>query len=176
MKKLTFFGIVFFGVLVALSAYYIYDSRLGERKMLALLNGDQSLVITSFATKYQQRRVRCTDTEALRCIGQAIMKHPREMTNVGKFSYYGYFKFQGGGTFGAYMQIDTNGFGLSVSSLAAEEGFMTHSVLLGQRVPEKVRQLFMFLEEPEQTAAGTVFILEDGKPPRKEHDESLVVR
>jgi hypothetical protein len=74
------------------------------------------------------------------------------------------------------MQINTNGFDLSVSSLAAEESFPTHSVLLHQPMPGKVTRLFAFLNEPYQTAAGTVFILEDGKPPRKDHDESLVAR
>jgi hypothetical protein len=53
---------------------------------------------------------------------------------------------------------------------------MTHSVLLNEPVPEKVRQVFTFLAEPNQTAAGTVLVLEGGKPPRKEHDESLVAK
>jgi len=177
MKKLTLFGIVFFAALLGLAAYYFHDSRLGERKMLALLNGDQTVVITSFVTKYQQRQVQCTDGEVLRYIAQAIAKHPTEMTNMGnKFSYYGYFKFNGGGTFGGYMGIGTNGFDISVSSLAAEEGHMTHSVVLAQPSPEKARQLFAFLEEPYQKVAGTILILEEGKLPRKQRDESLVAK
>src|SRR5258707_12279846 len=172
MKKLPFLGVAFFGLLVAV-CFYIYDTRLGERKMVALLNGDQRVLITSFATKHQQRRLRCTDGEVLRCIEQAIMKHPTVMTGVGTFSYYGYFKLKGGGTFGGYMRIDSNGFVLSVSSLASEEGLMTHSLLLNQPVPAKVRQVFTFLAEPHQTAAGKVLVLQEGKPEREVHDEAL---
>ena len=51
-----------------------------------------------------------------------------------------------------------------------------HSVLLLRPVPEKVRQTFAFFDEPYQIAAGAVLILQSGKPPRTERDESLVAK
>jgi hypothetical protein len=174
MKKVTFLCVAVLGFLFVVGFYFIYDDHAGQQKMIALLNGDDKITITSFATKYQQRRLICSDRQILDYIQEAIRKHPAIMTNVGNFSYYGYFKFKSGGTFSGYMGIDTNGFSLSVSSLASEEGFMTHSVVLTQPVPEKIKLVFAFLYEPHQSAAGTVLVLEDGKPPRKEHDETLV--
>jgi len=159
-----------------LMAALAYRRLAGEHKLVALLNGDQTVDIVSFETKYQQRRLLCTDREALAYLKEMFLKHPMEMTNVGGFSYYGYITFTGGGYYGAYMYIGTNGFNISVSSKAADEGYPTHSVLLRPPIPEKVRQIFEFLNEPNQRVAGTVLIMKEGKNLERQHDASLVAR
>lgn len=163
-------------VSVLLIAAYFYSHRVGERKLVALLNGDQTVDILSFEAKYQQRRLVCTDRDVLGYFKEMLLKHPKEMTNAGGFSYYGYITFAGGGTFDGRMSVGTNGFDISVSSQAAEEGFPTHSVLLVPPVPEKVRQVFEFLNEPPRKVAGTVLILKEGQNPERQYDASLVAR
>jgi hypothetical protein len=176
VKKLTIASVAFFGLLVALISYHVRDFYSGERKMLALLNGDANVDIVSLTTRYQQRRLQCTDTDVLAYLKGAMMKHPPETAGAGGYTYEGCFKFKGGGTFEGRMSISTNGFDLSVGSYANSEGIPTHSVPLLRPVPEKVKQIFAFFDEPEQFAAGTVLILQPGKPPRREHDESLVAK
>jgi hypothetical protein len=163
-------------VSVLLIAAYFYSHQVGERKLVGLLNGDQTVDILSFETKYQQRRLVCTDRAVLGYLKEMLLKHPKDMTNAGGFSYYGYITFADGGTFDGYMSIGTNGFDISVSSQAAEEGFMTHSALLVPPVPEKVRQVFAFLSDPHKKIAGTVLILKEGQNPERQYDASLVAR
>jgi hypothetical protein len=176
VKKLTIASVAFFVLIVALIGYRLHDLNSGERKMLALLSGDTSVDIISWTTKCQQRRLQCTDTDVLMYLKEAMMKHPPQIAGVGRYSYKGCFKFKGGGTFERSMLIGTNGFELSVGRRPDPDELPTHSVLLIHTVPEKVAQIFAFFNEPEQQAAGTVFILESGKPPRRERDESLVSR
>ena len=163
-------------VLGSLLAANFYSHQVGERKLVALLNGDQTLDILSFETKYQQRRVICTDRDVLGYLKKMLLKHPREMHPSRGFSYYGYITFARGGKFGGYMCVGTDGFDISVSSQAPEEGWMTHSVLLLPPVPEKVRQVFEFLGGLDQKDAGTVLILKEGQNPERLYDASLVAR
>src|ERR1035437_2414802 len=110
MKKLKIAAVVFFVVLFALIAFYIRDVQSGERKTLALLNGDASVEIVSLTTKYQQRRLECTDADVLRYLKEAMMKHPPGTMGVGGYSYRGLFKFKGGGTYQGPMSVGANGF------------------------------------------------------------------
>jgi len=171
MKRSIWVVAIALGVLMAA---YFYNHRVGERKLIAILNGDQTDDIVSFETKYQQRRLVCTDRDVLGYLKKILLQHPNTMTNVGGFSYVGYFKFRGGGTFEGYMSIGTNGFDISISSQAAEEGCMTHSVLLIPPLPDKVSQIIEFLNDPNEKAAGTVLILKDGKGAERHYDAALV--
>jgi hypothetical protein len=154
----------------------IHEFKIGERKLLAALNGDQMVKISRFETEGQQRRVRCTDTQVLDYLMQMLQKHPDFMTNVGGYSYRGRFNFTGGGSFDTEMSTSANGFCLSLTRRAVQEGIPTHCVPMIGPVPVEVRQLFNFSEEPEQTAAGTVLVFEAGRPPYRLRDESLVAR
>jgi hypothetical protein len=177
MKKQTIIAFTVFSLMVALvSSFRIHDSYSGERKILALLDGDASVDIERLTTMHQQRRLECSDAEVLRYLKDAMMKHPHQTLGVGGYTYAGCFKFKGGGTFEGLMSISTNGFDLSVGSYANAEGISTHSIPLMRPVPDKVKQIFDFFDEPWQQAAGVVLILEPGKPPRREHDESLVAK
>ena len=145
--------------------------------MLALLNGDAGVDIVSLTTKYQQRRLECTDPEVLACLKEAIIKHPSQKGGIGgRYTYGGCFKFKGGGTFEGIVWIGTNGFEISVGRHPDPDLIPTHSILLIQPVPAKVKLVFDFFDEPWQEAAGSVLILESGKPTRRERDESLVAK
>jgi hypothetical protein len=159
-----------------LIAAHFYGHQAGERKLVALLNGDDTVNILRIETKYQQRRLICTDKDVLRYIKAMLLNHPKQMTNAGGFSYYGYITFTGGGRFDGYMSVGNNGFDVSISSQAAEEGFMTHSVLLVPPVPERVRQVFQFLSDSHPKVAGTVLILKEGGNVERQYDASLVAR
>ena len=175
-KKLFIAGFALAGLFVAIYAYN-YNNKIAEQKMLSLLNGNPTEAIVSFETKYQQRRLICTDSEVLSYFKEIILKHPSEMTNVGgAMSYKGYFKFRSGNTFDCYMETGTNGFEISIPSLAAEESFPTHSVLLIEPVPQKVKQLFEFLNDSGQKADGTILTMEDGKTPFQKYDASLIAK
>jgi hypothetical protein len=172
-KKLILAAVIFFGLLIAFTFYIHW---LGEKKMVALLDGNQSINITRLEINFQQRRLFCTDTDVLRYLKEILAKHPRGMSNTGGGSYEGIFTFANGGQFKGALSIGTNGFYISIPSQAAEEAFPTHCVLLIEPVPEKVQQIFNFLNEPYQKIAGTVLILEEGKSIYTRHDESLVAK
>jgi hypothetical protein len=70
------------------------------------------------------------------------------------------------------MSISTNGFDLCLDD--NPDRIMTHSVPLIEPVPDKVQQVFSFFGEPYQTAAGSILLLQEGRPPRRVRDESLV--
>jgi len=165
-----------FSVLVMV---YLFNQR-GEREFLTLLNGDQKVNILSLETRGQQRQLLCTDTEVLRYFKDILVKHTPELKNGvslgGSGAYKGYFRFEDGGTYDCYLYVGTHGFALSVASQAAEEGHPTHSIMLISPVPEKVRQIFDFLNEPYQNVAGTFLVLEDGKAPQKKYDAKLVAK
>lgn len=144
--------------------------------MIALLNGDSTQNIISFETQYQQRRLKCTDKEVLKYFKEILSKPSENPGPNSAVSYMGYFTFEGGVVFKTYIGINGKVFTISIPSQAAEESFPTHTILLTEPIPEKVRQIFEFLDEPYQKVAGTVLIIEDGKPAYTKHDASLVVK
>jgi hypothetical protein len=174
MKKFKVAGIGLFVLLLSAILWQVHDVQSGSRKMLALLNGDASIDIVRFTTRHQQRRLECSDPDFLQYLKGAMMKHPPERIRVGDFTYEGTFEFNGGGRFVGTMFISTNGFDLT--AVPNMDDIPTHSVPLPAPVPEKVRAVFDFFDEPWQKAAGTVLILEPGKPPRTQYDASLVAR
>jgi hypothetical protein len=141
--------------------------------MSALLSGDTSVEIVRFETEYQQRRVVCTDTDLLEHLKRALVRPAPRGAVAGGLSYVGYFKFRSGGTFRTYMQVGKTGFTVSMPAEAAEEAFPTHDIVLPQPSLDKVKELFDFLQESNQTAAGTVLVMETGKPSRRESEPSL---
>lgn len=144
--------------------------------MMALLNGEATPNIVSFEATGQQRKVVCTDSEVLSYLKEIILRHPPITSGAGCYVYEGYFKFEGGGTLEAIMLISISGFDLCMDRREAFMGDSTHSVPLSQPQPEKLRQMFAFFEEPWETAAGKVTILENGVPPRTQSDSSLIAK
>jgi len=143
LKLLVTRGLWFLAVIFGLlAAAHIHNHRVGERKLLALLNGDPSADIASLEIVAQQRRVLCTDREVLGYLETMLLSHPKEMTNTTGLSYHGAIKFSGGGTYDGYLSVRTNGFDISIASQAAEKSFPTHSIFLTPPVPEKVKQIF----------------------------------
>ncbi len=174
MKKLKVACMLVFVLLLSIILWQVHDVRSGGRKMLALLNGDASIDIVRFTTRYQQRRLECSDPDFLQYLKRAMMKHAPQYKGIGGFTYEGSFEFGGGGRFVGTMFISTNGFDLTVDPNM--DDIPTHSVPLLDPIPEKAMIVFEFLAGPWQEAAGTVLILEAGKPPRTMHDASLVAR
>ena len=86
------------------------------------------------------------------------------------------FYFEGGGRFVSDIYMILGGFSLSMPADAAEPTFPTHDVNLFDPMPDKVKSLFKFLDEPWQNVAGSVWIAEQGKQPRIEHNANLVAR
>ena len=174
--KTVIAGLLIVAIIIAIS-YYL--SGRGERNLIALLNGDKTVEILSLETKNQQRRLVCTDREVLRYITEIILKHPREITNrpsVGGIGHKCCMKFKNGGVYNGYFEVRDDSFTFSIDSQAVEESWPTHLVLLLKPVPEKVRQIFEFLNSNDKNIAGTILIVEDGKAPHKKYDASLVAK
>src|SRR5262249_50738585 len=96
-------------VLGGYGAFQLYAGKIGERKTMALLAGDQSVHFARLETEYYQRRVICRDPEVLRYFETLFRQHDRKShgDQLGitqrLTAYYG----EGGyHSFGAYWNDD----------------------------------------------------------------------
>jgi hypothetical protein len=176
--KKSIWVVVFIAVILMTAILYSrrVEAQNGERKLVAILNGDPKPDIQSIEVLYQQRRLICSDRGVISYLKQMMLSHPNTMPDSCGASYEGHFTFRDGGTFVGYLGVSTNGFTISIPSQAAEESFPTHYVFLRPPVPEKVSQIFQFFDEPYQKVAGTVLIVKDGTNIERQYDASLVAR
>ncbi len=149
-------------------------STAGERKLVALLNGDPMVRLVSFETECQQRRLICRDQEALAYLEEMLMKNHQAIPTTGGGTYYAHFGFSGGESYATWIGVRTNSLDISIASMATEESWPTHSVMLTDLQSGKARQMVDFLNAMDTTVPGTVLTMRTGSEPETTRDDALI--
>jgi len=128
--------------------------------MMALLKGSSDISLTGFTIQGQQRRVVCRDSEVCRFL-TACLRHSEGSSYYGS-RYRILFDLSTGRNYDAMNSFaGENGLTLSIPEAnPSEYGLSTHGVSFPEPVPDKLKQLWAFLDERDENVRGTVLTLD----------------
>jgi hypothetical protein len=146
---------------------------MGTEKTEALLRGDETVQLNSFEIDFQQRRVLCSDPEAVRYLERCLRENEPKRRELGT-TYRLKLRFASGGELDVRTNWFEGGFSLCMpGDRPLEDGGNPRcGVVFRPPVPSSVKEMIDFLDSDSPRAKGTVLILEDGAI-RREFDPSL---
>lgn len=149
-------------------------AQIGVAKMEALLQGDAAAQLESVEIDYQQRRVRCSDPDALRYLERCFREGDKRPGLGGGVTYRLRLRFAGGGRVDTTTYWSDNGFRLYMPYQETDTGEEPRvRVVFSPPVPVSVAEMLAFLDRPWQEVKGAVLVIEPGGV-RRESDRSLV--
>lgn len=153
---------------------YWRAEQLGIRRIDALLAGNANVHLESFELLYQQRRVHCSDPEALRYLEGCLRDGDQHPDLEGGLKYRLVLRFAGGGTLDTTTFWSETGFQLYMPYQETDTGEKaTVKVNFKPPVPKAVAEMMAFLDRPWREVKGVVLVIEPGGI-RREFDRSLV--
>jgi len=160
---LRYFRVVFLiiaALSIAIFSYNLTTNTLAGRDMMALLKGSSDISLTGFTIQGQQRRVVCRDSEVCRFL-TACLRHSEGSSYYGS-RYRILFDLSTGRNYDAMNSFaGENGLTLSIPEAnPSEYGLSTHGVSFPEPVPDKLKQLWAFLDERDENVRGTVLTLD----------------
>ncbi|MCE9564129.1 MAG: hypothetical protein K8U57_18960 [Planctomycetes bacterium] len=150
------------------------ETEEGIEKIKLLIRGKETVQLASFEIYYQQRRVRCSDPEALRYLESCLWKSRRKSLENAGLTYRLRLQFAGGGSVDACTYWSPEGFHLYVpgDTPAGDGGSPSGVVVFKSPMPASIKVMIDFLQSPNDMVMGTVLILEGGGM-RRENDPSI---
>jgi hypothetical protein len=165
---------------VALGTYGVWcgvegrHAQVGVAKLEALLRGDPTPQLESVEIDYQQRRVRCSDPDALRYLERCFREGDKRPGLGGGTWYRLRLRFAGGGQVDATTYWSDNRFRLYMPYQEPDTGEEPRvRVAFRPSVPVPVAEMLAFLDRPWQEVKGVVLVVEPGGV-RREFERSLV--
>jgi hypothetical protein len=162
-------------VLLGLGGLRLAAGWRGEGKTRALLSGDEGVHLERLRIEWGQRRVICTDPQALRHLEERFRHRddpnpifPRKRHG----SYVWTLYYEGGGSHTFLTYLYDGGVELSLDD---PDGWTTHVVPLPGPLPPPLDEVIKFLHQPPDEVKGTVLIVE-AQGIRREFDGSLVAK
>ena len=160
-------------VFVAFIAFSVSYERRTDADLNALLLGRNDVRLTGLMIESQQRRVVCTDHEVLDYLASSLGNSHDDWGVGGGVSYRFSFQLSTGRTSHLDGYIQRQSWSLVVPNANSQAGEPTHVMFLHATPPDRVREMFEFLNKRYQEVSGTVLTLETNQVPRYEYLASL---
>jgi hypothetical protein len=139
-----------------------------------LILGRADTQLTGLVIDKQQRRVICTDKAVLAYLGSSLRNSQSDWLSGGGIFYEFSFRFSTGREYRVEGYVNRTEWSLVVPNANPEEGHgVTHATFLPTPIPNRVREMFEFLNKSYREVSGTVLVLESGQQPRYEYRASL---
>ena len=159
---------------VASIAFDVTKDRHAAGDLDALILGRDNIQLTGLVIDQQQRRVICTDQEVLAYLASSLRNSYHDWGIGGGIFYEFSFEFSTGRKYRVDGYVHRQEWSLVVPNANPEEGHRpTHVTFLHAPIPDRVREMFEFLNKRYQEVSGSVLVLEPGQPPRYEYLVSL---
>src|SRR5262249_43355651 len=137
--------------------------QLGIKRTEELLAGDAEAQLASFEICYQQRRVHCSDPDALRYLERCLRDGDRRRGFGGGVTYLLRLRFVGGANLDARTYGSDGGFSFYMPYQETDTGEEPRArVVFKPPVPPAVAELVAFLDRPWQEVKGVVLVIEPG--------------
>ena len=167
------FVFVVMGITLILG-YGIIQERLASSDLYALIRGRDDVKLTRLEINKQQRRVVCTDKVVLAYLASSLRNSQADWLSGGGIFYEFSFGFSTGRQYQVNGYIHLNQWSLVVPNANPKEGHgVTHAASLPAQIPDRVREMFEFLNARYQDVSGKVLILEPDQPIRYDYVASL---
>lgn len=154
---------------VILGSWHWHTSFVAGREMMGLLDGKPQPTISSFQIDYGQQRVICTDKAVCGYVADSMRKAIRGRGPDLAHGGSGAFTFCFGSGSSYYVEcayIFDKGFSVSIPEAEPPEaGWMTHEVDFAE-MPDRLQQIWHFLNRADSKVLGRVMTVEDGSPVR----------
>jgi len=164
--------------IVLSGARFAVYRHLASTQLEELLAGNQEMELSHWVAEHQQRRLICSDEHVLEYMASRMRNanFDRYDTDNG-VSYEFTFCLCDGAPYSLSAYVDAERFSLAVPSAKPVEGFWpTHDIRLTAPIPNRVAEIFEFLNAPWEEVGGLVLIVEDDRRFRYEYDARLHMR
>jgi hypothetical protein len=170
------------GILTAITGiltlgHYFCTTSISGQQIMELLGGSKKIGITCVSIEHQQRRVICTDIGVCDYFAESLRKARRgrgpELASGTSYSFT--FHFNSGSEYCVEEAcVFDKGFSLSIPEAdPPEAGWMTHQVNFLDPIPDRLGQIWSFLDQRWEEVAGSVMVVEEGCHVRIEYDRQL---
>jgi hypothetical protein len=157
-------AVALFAVIAAIAATFA-RRQLAADDLDRVLRGEDDLSVSAFHIEFQQRVVVCTDRSVTQYLTQMMRKSSTFGNGGSGYSYCFAFSFSTGRTYKLYGYISNSQFALSVPSAAPHEsGYPTHNIVFEPPIPNRVDEIFTFLNAPWEEVGGLSLHASDDKP------------
>ena len=153
---------------------WVVDWHRGVAHFKSLLAGDEEIAITRLKITSQQRRLVCTDPKVLAYFASQLRQR-QPVPDVGSWtSYYATFDLSTGRDIGMLFSLGDNHFKLKVpDGILLPSEHDTDYIVLSEPIPQRVCQIWAFLDSPYREVAGLSLYVEAQQPFRYEYVRSL---